>query len=112
MIVRALAGYHAEREFGFRPHSDRWQSDRAMASDMALRLGGDGAEASLWLRIAHGRAAGIAHNWRESIEALAIALEQNRLIDAAEAKEIAIKARGRCLREAHSVSGVAGARRA
>ncbi len=80
-LVRTLAGHYAEREFGLRPRRDGWEADRHMAIDYAFEFCGSGEEATLWIRLATIRTRRLLAIWRDSIEAVADALIDQKTLD-------------------------------
>lgn len=88
-MVGALAGYWAQRLFGYRPNLFHWQSDRESAADYALSVAGEG-EADLWLRIANMRAKRLVSIRRAEIEIVADRLMEVDTIDMAELRRLVL----------------------
>ena len=83
----ALAGYWAQREFGYRPFLAQWEGDRETAADYALSIAAEG-EADLWLRIAGMRAQRLVRVRRTEIEIVADRLMEVDTIDMAELRRL------------------------
>jgi hypothetical protein len=86
-MERALAGYWAQREFGYRPFQSQWQGDREAAADYAIAIADQG-EVDLWLRIAHLRARRLVRVRRAEIEIVANRLMEVDTIDMAELRRL------------------------
>ena len=68
----ALAGYLAERAFGYRPRREHCEADRNAAADYALTIAqGNEAKANRWINIAEKRAKKLVKLRRAEIEAVA-----------------------------------------
>jgi hypothetical protein len=90
-MERALAGYWAQREFGYRPRLEQWQSDREAAADYALSIAAEG-EADLWLRIANMRAQRLVRVRRGEIQIVADRLMDVDTIDMEELRSLILSA--------------------
>jgi hypothetical protein len=86
-MERALSGYWAQREFGYRPRLEHWRSDRESAADYALTIAAEN-EADLWLRIADLRARRLVQVRRAEIEIVAARLMEVDTIDMAELRRL------------------------
>lgn len=84
----SLAGYLAEREFGFRPRRVGWEADREAAMESILYFAaGDEVEAKLLIRVAERRVTRLIARWRERIDALAAQLVDRRKMSFIEVRE-------------------------
>jgi ATP-dependent Zn protease len=94
-LVCALAGFEAERAFGFKGlGKQRYEADRAAAVEHAVDMSGHPQEVRHWIRLAEMRSKTLVEAWRASIETIADRLLIETSLDWETARSIAHEARG------------------